>query len=100
MRLNFCKNVATKLMVLNARVGAVGSKQVDNPIHPVPLRMFLLVKVLKLSLCESARNMQDEDRAVKAQVVDDTEQTLKRLKPDYGSIEKTRATPKVKILAG
>jgi hypothetical protein len=29
-----------------------------------------------------------EDEAVKAQIVDDTEQTLKRPKADYGSIEK------------
>lgn len=72
----------------NARVGAVGSKRVDNPTAPGSASYISVGQGTKAVVMRIREEYAREDDAVKAQVVDDTEQTLKRPKADYGSIQK------------
>jgi hypothetical protein len=72
----------------NARVGAIGAKRVDNPTAPGSAAYVSVGQGVKAVVMRIRKEYADEDRVVKAQIVDETEQTLKRPKADYGSIEK------------
>ena len=75
-------------IVPNAKVGAAGSRRVDNPTAPGSASSISVGQGTKAIVMRQPLEYALEDDALKAQIVDDTEQTMKNPKADYGELSR------------
>lgn len=75
-------------IVPDAKVGAATRRRVDDPSAPGSASYISVGQGTKAVVMRIPLEYKQEDDAMKAQLVDDTEQTMKAPKADYGSIEK------------
>jgi hypothetical protein len=71
----------------DAKVGAVGSRRVDNPSALGSSSHVSVGQGTKAVVMRIREEYFKEDQAAKQQVVDDMEQTMKSPNADYGSIK-------------
>ncbi len=71
------------------QVGPVGDKRVDNTSAPGSSSYFSVGQGVKAVVMRQRKEWYDEDQAIKQQRVDESEQTMKSPKADYGSIKST-----------
>ena len=74
-------------IVPNAKIGAAGSRRVDNPTAPGSASYISVGQGTKAVVMRIPMEYKLEDDAIKAQIVDDTEQTMKNPRADYGSLD-------------
>lgn len=70
--------------------GPIGDKRVDNSTAPGSVGEFSVGQGTKAVLMRIRKDWYDEDQRAKQQLVDDSEQTVKRENADYGSVAVTR----------
>jgi hypothetical protein len=75
-----------------AELGTVGDKRVDNATAPGSVPYISVGQGIKAVVMRQRKEWYEEDQAVKQQRVDDSEQTMKNPKADYGSIKATVRT--------
>lgn len=75
-------------IVPDAKVGAAGDRRVDNPTALGSSSHISVGQGTKAVVMRIKKEWYDEDVATKMQNVDDTEQTIKNPKADYGSIRR------------
>lgn len=79
-------------IVPQSEVGTVGDKRVDNATAPGSSSYFSVGQGIKAVVMRQREDWYKEDQAIKQQRVDDSEQTMKNPKADYGSIKATVRT--------
>lgn len=77
------------VIVPDAKVGAAGNRRVDNPTALGSASHISVGKGVKAVVMRQREDYFQEDQAMKMQVVDDTEQTMKRPSADYGEIRRS-----------
>lgn len=75
-------------IVPDAKVGSKGDRRVDNTTSPGTAAHFSVGQGTKALVMRIKDEWKKEDDLIKAQVVDDSEQTLKHPKADYGTLER------------
>ncbi len=75
-------------IVPDAKVGAAGSRRVDNPTALGSSSSVSVGQGTKAVVMRQREDWFKEDQEIKQQTVDDTEQTMKNPTADYGSIRR------------
>lgn len=75
-------------IVPNAKVGAAGSKRVDNPTAPGSSSYISVGSGTKAVVMRQKQEWYQEDQSVKQQQIDEVEQTIKKpANADYGTVK-------------
>lgn len=76
-------------IVPDAKVGAAGDRRVDNPTALGTSSQISVGQGTKAVVMRQRLEWYNEDKLVKEQAVDETEQTIKNPKADYGEIRRS-----------